>query len=199
MCKRCVADGFMSEDQRVRIEDGEDPRKVLTAEQLAQTGQAPQIEVIGNLDDAPQFLKDMLAGQFPTKDPKVEAQEIMDKAAEYSIGFMKKKIEIAEIASTSPEQTLEDPRILHGFMEMLAGESMYRTDPATLAYAFSLMTYRYVQLLDQWATLYVAACTDIEALEIDLDQAKTPESKDAVTKAAESGKRPEFMEPGFYL
>lgn len=207
MCQVCVDEGKITQEQHERMLAGEAPEDVLTREQIegvyeARTGnKAPERMTIisgGDLEDAPEFIRNLFAEAQP-KSPDDKATERMDEATNLILEFVKNKRALAAEGTVQDGVGLETPRVLDGFIEMLAGESLYKLNQATIAYSMVLLAIRYADLLDQWASLYVATCTDIEALEIDLDQAKTAESKAAVTRASETGTRPEFMEPGFYL
>lgn len=147
--------------------------------------------------DMSTFLKAMTQ---PAKSPAEIATEHMDEAVKLMLEFVKIKRETAATAGgTSWQEALSDPRTLDAFVEMLAGEAMFKMDASTIAYALMLVTMRYADVLDQWATMYVGAVTDLDDLVTDLDQAKTPESKIAFATKAHEDKASTVRVPGLYL
>lgn len=206
MCQKCVDDGLMTQDQRDRINAGEDPSKVLSQEQITAMidgSGVPQPEAVvfsaDNLDDAPDFIKNLFAkAQGETRSPEDEAKARMDESVYLIMKFIKDKRDLAARAEGDPD-ALTNPRVKDAFMEMLAGEAMYKMNAGTIAYILMVLADRYVDLLDQWSTMYVNAASDPDDLITDLDQAKTPESKVAFATKSQEFTAKTVKAPGMYL
>lgn len=187
MCKRCVDSGLISQEQMERIQDGEDVEDVLSQEELTRwLEQDTSMVFSGNLEDAPEFVRNLMESRRTPQDPEKAAQDQMDQAADVVLKWMKGKLEMAQRAAESDGRPFPDSaRTQDAFLEMLAGELMFRNTPASIAYTLALVTDRYIKILDQWSTLYVAAAKDVDDLAVDLDQAETPEAKTATVRAAD--------------
>lgn len=146
-----------------------------------------------NLYEAPEFLKNLLNRQSPDQTPDEAATAQMDKNIAAIMEYVKSRESAVKTGigeDLTPSQT-------DRFAESLAGEIMFRINSASMAYSLALLAIRYRDLLDKWATMYVAAAEDVEDLEVDLNQAVTPESKAAVTTVAQTKTVPRT--PGLYL
>lgn len=159
--------------------------------------------VTANPEDVPDFLRKLLSGG--QTDPEAEAQTEMDRAVAIMLHVYWDRVAGLETnPSNDPAVTraLTTPCGASAIAKNMAGEFMFNNDPAAIAYAAALLAARYAALLDQWATLYVAAARADTPLVIDLDAAKTPEAKDAVGRAG--GQQQDSAEPteartGLYL
>lgn len=173
MCKMCVENGSMTQeelDEANAAEPGTDERADGSAAAFF-------------LDGAPEFLRDLLKAELErgdSEDPNTAAQERMDQQI----------LKIMEIHRTylgnAQEYNVElagSPQGKEAVSEAIAGILMFKQNPPAIAFTLALLIDRYVQLLDQWAELYVKMADDPDK-EMDLDAATTAESKVAVTDAA---------------
>lgn len=113
------------------------------------------------------------------------AQAEMDGQVEKILAFYTGKMATARHPSVNVDGITDTPRGREALAEAMAGELMFRQNPAAIAFTLTVLTGRYVDLLDQWADLYVRAAEDVDVDGINLDAATTPESKLAVTRATE--------------
>lgn len=212
MCQRCVDRGLITPEQLKRLESGEDIEAVLGTEGVALYIKAmdedPESFLAGGvladggvvtigMDDAPDFLKRMFGKAATPKTPDETATETMDNAMTTILDWYRDRRAMAGSAFGVTEEALAAPHAMHTIAEGLAGEAMFRTSPATVAYSLLVMTARYDRLLAEWAELYTRMAKDVDEDGLNLDAATTPESKLAVTKISE--KAGEEHRPGMYL
>jgi hypothetical protein len=173
MCQQCVDEGRMTQAELDEAnKTPSDPR----------ANGALVKEIFGpDLEDAPAFIKELLG--VPDKDPEAEAQETMDKQVAQILDFYRSKRDLA-VEMAPAGISMESARGRDTLASALAGELMFKQNPSAIAFTLTVLTGRYLDLLDQWATLYVKAAADADGDEINLDAATNPETKTAVTKAA---------------
>lgn len=184
MCQECVDRGLITAEQNARMMAGEDPGKVLTAEQIHEVFSAyndaePQVMVVDgdDLKGAPDFIK-ALFGDKEEASPEDKAREHMDGAVELSLAFIRQKLASLEKAAKvdgAVDEPLADPRVMDRFLENLAGEVMFKMTPASIAYCYTLLAKRYNDLLAQWADLYVNDDGEIGV------KVETPEAETAIS------------------
>jgi hypothetical protein len=167
MCKSCVENGTMTQEELDEQRASGGP-----------TGLASGGIVVG-LGDAPDFIKNLFGAGEP-KDPEAEAMKSMDDAVDLMLRQYKDRAKNVTEGSTNMLDKLNTPRGRSALAEGMAGDLMFRQDPAAIAYTLAVLTGRYIDLLDAWSTLYVKATIDDDDT-VDLDSATTAEAKAAVT------------------
>jgi hypothetical protein len=158
MCQQCVDAGDMTQEQ------WDDARAKLY-------GDRPKPDLKAVLDG--------LFDQFTPASAKVEETK-MDRAVDVLLDIVNQHTGRLEDADLDTQ----DEAGQAATADTLAMELHYDQTPQALAYALGVIAMRYQDVLEQWASLEVAIAKEMGA-DLDLDAAKTPEAKAALTAAAE--------------
>lgn len=136
--------------------------------------------IVLGLEDAPEFIKELFGKAREPKDPEAETMKEMDNAVRLLLEQYKDRAGDITKDSKDMLDTLNTPRGRSMLAEGIAGNLMFRQNPAAIAYTLAVLTGRYIDLLDAWSTLYVKATIGDDDT-VDLDSATTAEARAAVT------------------
>jgi hypothetical protein len=155
MCQQCVDRGEMSQERWNGVK-------------AKLYGNQPRVDLKGVLDD----LFGRIVGEDTETKPDRAVRVLLDIVNSHTSQLEDANLDTRDEAGQAATA------------DTLAMQLHYDQTPQSLAYALGVIAQRYQDVLEKWATLEVAISKEM-ASDLDLDVAKTPEARAALTAAAE--------------